>query len=335
MANYSQHDCAMLLFRQAIKASRKSDLRRALMSSNTGASVQSFYQIELNQLIGEFNKISLFTNHAPTLGSYRESVLKAFLRKFVPLNLAIESGFVFDHINADPGEIYNQQTKQIDCLIYDRNNFSQFLRTQDFAIISPASLYGAIEVKSTLTLTKEFSKTEGEPTDRFPWMDISKNRAFKWSGTLIDALENIKSLHDVVHKFNTRYFAGIFSYSASFDWHTFAFALGCTQIQRQLGITHLSQLPTYICVPNAQLAYFGRVSMFESDADGFNPEISEITVIEGDSSNSQYSLQFFANALKGQMDYSLIKKMPDDRGLFAIYPATIKHWRRHFDLCSE
>ena len=46
-------------------------------------SVREYYYIEEQHLINEARKIALFTKHPPTLGEFREDLLKEYLSKFI------------------------------------------------------------------------------------------------------------------------------------------------------------------------------------------------------------------------------------------------------------
>lgn len=297
-------------------------------------SVSKFYQIELEKLLNEFNKISLFTKHPTTIGSYRERVLKSYLRQFTPKNLTIGSGFVFDFNNAESDQLYFEQTKQVDCLIYDENNYTPFLKTEDFTIIEPDSLYAGIEVKSQLTFYKEYDKNNSETSDKYP-LKYDSDKPYKWAGTLIDSIENIRSISNIALKYKRPFFKGIFAYSSTVNLKNLLFAFDNGEIQKQLNLKHLDELPTYICVPDSCLIYFSRVSMFEDEDIGFDPSQSEMTVIESVPENIGFPIQFFTNALKIQIDHNLIKKKPHLGGLFTAGLGVIKHWGHHFDLNSE
>lgn len=298
-------------------------------------SVSKFYQIELEKLLNEFQKIRLFTNHPTTLGSYRERVLKNYLRQFIPKNLTIGSGFIFDFKNAEKDKLYFEQTKQIDCLIHDENNYTPFIKTEDFVIIEPDSLFAAIEIKSQLTLYKEHDKSHSNTSDKYPLIFSGDINPYKWSGTFIDALENIKSISNIAMKYKRSFFSGIFAYSSSVNLKNFLFALDNGEIQQQLKIKHLKELPNYICVPDSDLVYFNRVSFFENEVNGFDPSQSEMTVIESVPENKAFPIQFFTNALKINIDYNLLGKKPHEGGLFTAGLGKIKYWGHHFDLNSE
>lgn len=81
-------------------------------------------------------------NHWGEDGRYKELILINYLRKVLPENVAVGTGFVR---NAN-----DQLTNQIDIIIYKKNDPKLF-HEGDFVILMPESVIGIIEVKSKLT----------------------------------------------------------------------------------------------------------------------------------------------------------------------------------------
>lgn len=280
-------------------------------------SVSDFYKIELEKLNLEFDKIQLFSKHPPTLGIYREQVLKSYIRQFIPSSLSISSGFVFNNEKALNNEIYASQTKQIDCMVFDENNFVPYLKTQDFVIIEPNALYAGIEVKSTLTLCKSYCKNAN--FDEYPFFD-SDGKRYKWTGTLIDALINIKSIWDNTNYSNKQVVKAIFAYSMTFDPNLLYMALDNDEIQKQIGIQHLNELPLYICVPNDYLICFSRTALDWDESLGFDPYESEMTVIKMTNKDKAFGLQLFSVGLKNNIEYRLKKNTTrNKRPIFLLW----------------
>ena len=297
-------------------------------------SVSKFYQMELTRLKNESEKISLFTKHPTTIGSFREKLLRDYLLNFTPSILKVESGFIFDFENAEKDQIYKDQTKQVDCLVFDNNNFTPFLRTTDFVIIEPNALFAGIEIKSQLTFYKEYDYRNQDVSEKYP-LKYDSDKPYRWAGTIIKALENIKSIADVANTYNRNFFRGVFAYSSNVNYHDFLFAFDNGELQEQLSLTHLNQLPEYICVLDQTLVYFSRVSLFTDEAMGFDPSQTEMTVIEAVEENIAFPLQFFTNAYKINIEYNLLEKAPHRGGLFTAGLGKIKYWGHHFDLSSE
>ena len=83
-------------------------------------------------------------NHHGEDGNYRELVLRNIIRRFLPNNLSIGTGFV---ISNDEEEA--KRSTQIDILIYD-NSYPLLFQEGDFIITTPQSVKAIIEVKTTI-----------------------------------------------------------------------------------------------------------------------------------------------------------------------------------------
>lgn len=299
-------------------------------------SVSRFYEIELEKLKVEFEKISIFTNHPGTLGTYREQILKNYIRNFIPTFLSVNSGFVSHYKDAEKDMVHSAQTKQIDLIVHDENYYTPFLKTLDFSIIEPESLYAAIEVKSSLTFYKKYGGLvkDSAPSDKFPFSD--GERYFIWAGTLLDALENIKSITTITNGYKKKVFYGIFAYESKVNFRTLFNAFDNGQIQRQLKIRHINELPSYICCLSGEIVYFGRTSMFEAEIEGkFDETQTEMTHISVSETNKAFPLQFFTIALKVNVDAFLSEKTPHGSGLYTGGIGQVSFWNHHFDLCSD
>lgn len=92
----------------------------------------------LDQMIGEA--------HAPSVGTYKEHVIREQIEAIVPQKFSVNTGFVLTNRG---GKI--TRSCQIDILIWDSTNFAPLIRAGDFVVIQPEALRGAIEVKGNLT----------------------------------------------------------------------------------------------------------------------------------------------------------------------------------------
>jgi len=205
------------------------------------SSVAKFYDLEAEKISADGEKISLFTKHPGTLGSFREARLRQYVTEHVPGRYKVSSGFISLH-DPDGDNISDDSSKQIDCLIYDDDLYAPLLRSDDFVIVEPKSVAAVIEVKSDLTLYRSFGNDLKFHADN--------GKTYEWAGTLVDALNNILEAHKVLKKGKVgrdKYFASIIAYNSS--------ALGQIQqaliggeLLEQIGIITLDQLPDQICV---------------------------------------------------------------------------------------
>lgn len=76
-------------------------------------------------------------------GRYKEEILKKTLRKFLPKNVSVGSGFI---------TTIHGISKQLDIIIYD-NHQPLIFSEGDFIITTPSNVLGIVEVKSCLNST--------------------------------------------------------------------------------------------------------------------------------------------------------------------------------------
>jgi len=213
-------------------------------------STKAYYEAEHGKLVIDYQQIRNFTSHPGALGSFRESRLREYLRLHLPGVFTISSGFILD-VTDGSTVIHDRSSKQIDCLVFDGHNFAPLLSTPDFACVHPEAIVAVIEVKSKLTLHRQFGPHTGQPNEEFPFK--YGKRIFRWSGTLLDAIENIKAANRLMHAPDNpvpqEHFAGIFSYDCQGLQQLRDVSI-LRQIFQQAGITHLSDLPSDICALN-------------------------------------------------------------------------------------
>jgi hypothetical protein len=167
-----------------------------------------YYEIEQSKLLLDFEKVALFTKHPTSLGSFRERRLRQFLREFTPSQLTVDTGFV-SIWKPHSGRITDSQSRQIDCLVFDAQTLRPLLQTDDYAIISPEALYGAIEVKSSLTFFRQSSGTKVISSDH-PLGGTNQD-SYRWAGTMVEALKNIASLAQAAVDKSYGTFHGVFA----------------------------------------------------------------------------------------------------------------------------
>ncbi len=76
-------------------------------------------------------------------GRYKEAILKNILRRFLPRNISVGTGFIVNSINN------NRISKQLDIIIYD-NTYPVLFSEGDFIITTIKNVKGIIEVKSNI-----------------------------------------------------------------------------------------------------------------------------------------------------------------------------------------
>ncbi|MCG3669273.1 hypothetical protein N5U06_10630 [Aliarcobacter butzleri] len=101
---------------------------------------------ELNLIKDRVNNlIEIDAPHQGEIGAYKEAILRKVIKRFLPNNLSIGTGFVVKQ-NDDNTFI---RTSQIDIIIYD-NTYPLLFSEGDFIIATPENIKGIIEVKTTI-----------------------------------------------------------------------------------------------------------------------------------------------------------------------------------------
>lgn len=96
-----------------------------------------------SELAATHDRLQLLINHMPTLGSYRETLLRSFLASHLPRRYHVATGFIL-------GDLYSPKG-QLDVLIYDQQDYSPVFRQGDLVVVHAAAVRAVIEVKSRLT----------------------------------------------------------------------------------------------------------------------------------------------------------------------------------------
>jgi hypothetical protein len=91
------------------------------------------------------NRVRNLIKHWPEDGRYKEIVLQNILKRFLPKNIDVLTGFCIRAIERGRSE----QSKQIDIILYD-SSYPVLFREGNFAIVPPEGIVGIIEVKSNI-----------------------------------------------------------------------------------------------------------------------------------------------------------------------------------------
>lgn len=121
-------------------------------------------------------------NHHGENGRYREIILMNFLKRILPDNIGVGTGFVK---NKD-----GKLTKQIDIIVF-KKDYPKLFSEGDFVILMPESVIGIIEVKSKVYFSVRYIE--------------------KWNSYIVNANYNGQIIG------NKNIFNGIFSYSSDIN----------------------------------------------------------------------------------------------------------------------
>ena len=91
------------------------------------------------------NLIDIDANHHGENGAYKEAILRKIIKRFLPKNISIGTGFI---VTKNDNNTYSRTT-QIDIILYD-NNYPILFNEGDFIITTPKNVKAIIEVKTTI-----------------------------------------------------------------------------------------------------------------------------------------------------------------------------------------
>lgn len=131
-------------------------------------------------------------------GRHKESVLKNVIKRFLPKNISVGTGFV---ISKRAEEF--KQTTQIDIILYD-NNYSVLFSDGDFIITTPKNVVAIIEVKTKIR-NSEFSEISRKATENGEIIGYENDKifngifSFEYEGNIIDNRTNNESLSSTIN----------------------------------------------------------------------------------------------------------------------------------------
>jgi hypothetical protein len=91
-----------------------------------------------DELQAQASRIETLVRHWPTVGSFREELLRVLLQKNLPDRYHVATGFLYG------------SSRQLDILIYDRIDYAPLFRAGDLVVVERVAVRAIVEVKSTL-----------------------------------------------------------------------------------------------------------------------------------------------------------------------------------------
>lgn len=96
--------------------------------------------------------------HEPSIGSYKESLLRAVVAESIPRRYSVGTGFIvfirespFNDMKSDNVDLWNRKqhyvSRQLDIVVYDDLNFPPIFKDHQFVLVRPESVRSVIEVK--------------------------------------------------------------------------------------------------------------------------------------------------------------------------------------------
>ena len=129
-----------------------------------GKRVQTFFANEIASLLNRYkqfetllpNSVTSGASHYGEDGRYVEAIIREYLKKYVPKELEVLSGFILRPAvktgtsTRERSPEVDAHSTQIDIIVYDSYNYPVYERFNECAIVLPEGVIGAISVKKTL-----------------------------------------------------------------------------------------------------------------------------------------------------------------------------------------
>lgn len=155
-----------------------------------------FLQSIADEVISKSQRVEYLIHHNQTKGNYRETLLRAVLKKYIPNKYEVATGFI------------EGCNRQCDILIYDSHNFSPFFKEDDLVVVPRNSVRAVIEVKSTLytqelqeamDLLHEVARHHNTPAPIFKGIFAFKN-GYESENSIAQAISNFYHFENEVTK---------------------------------------------------------------------------------------------------------------------------------------
>lgn len=124
-------------------------------------------------------------------GRYKEAVLKNVIKKFLPSNLSVGSGFIVQGNSAQPNEVI--LSTQLDIIVYD-NTYPLLFSEGDLIITTQSNVRALVEVKTKV---------------------VSTNGQKNSLSSIMETFNDLSKFEIIANKSETRIFKGLFAYEYS------------------------------------------------------------------------------------------------------------------------
>jgi hypothetical protein len=111
-----------------------------------------YYSSQAELMLAQYENINRLlgpTTRGTPSGDLCESLLRGFLRRFLPSTLSVDKGYFYGRSVLDGKDTH---CPEIDILVHDTHSFLPLSRTEDFVIVRPQAVRAMIQVKRTFTV---------------------------------------------------------------------------------------------------------------------------------------------------------------------------------------
>ena len=114
-----------------------------------GAMLGNSFQFKINLLSQILGSV-----HYPSIGTFKENLLKNVIADYLPSRYSVGTGFVMfpDLVKQENAPHRHQVSNQLDLIVYDSANYPVIFKDGDFVIVRPEAVRSIIEVKGSLDL---------------------------------------------------------------------------------------------------------------------------------------------------------------------------------------
>ena len=107
----------------------------------------NFFQWERasRRLKAESDWFEKIVPHAPSVGSFYESIIKALLKEQLPDRFHLGHGFIYSTHQ-------ESASKQLDLIVYENATSTPLVKVDDFVVVVPSAVRAVAEIKKTLEL---------------------------------------------------------------------------------------------------------------------------------------------------------------------------------------
>lgn len=110
-------------------------------------SIKKFHKSTVEELLVVKDRVRNLINHWGEEGRYKEAVLKSVIKRFLPEQFKIDTGFIVQQTEDGRG---HRSSNQIDLIIYN-TSYPVLFREGDFVILTSDAVHAIIEVKANLS----------------------------------------------------------------------------------------------------------------------------------------------------------------------------------------
>jgi len=167
--------------------------RKAYLSSKRG-DLTSYASMVGQEFEARVDQLAQLVGHEPSVGAYKESLLRGAIAKFIPKRYSVGTGFVvftresrLNDETSDNLDLHNLKehytSRQLDIVVYDDYSFAPLLKDGEFVVLRPESVRSIVEVKGYIKPGNVRDTVDSFIDFGRKWIDYAQYRK-RWGGEL-------------------------------------------------------------------------------------------------------------------------------------------------------